>query len=77
MSHPPSRIDPVDQALRRIYARLRAQGWRTAKTRKGTILYPPDPSRGVVVVHGTPSDSRAIRNFEADLRRAGYEPPAK
>lgn len=65
----------MNRELRRIFAELTEQGFRTTETKKGWIVYPPDPSRGVVVAHSTPSDHRAIKNFVGDLKRAGFEPP--
>lgn len=59
--------------IRTIFRRAVKQGFRVEGGSKGWKIYPPDPAKGIVVVHGTPSDNRAIHNIEADLRRAGYE----
>ncbi len=53
------------------------QGWTVEVIRKGLKLIPPDPTKKIVVVHGTPSDQRAIRNKIADLRREGLQWPPK
>ena len=50
----------------------REQGWRIERTRGGHWRFvPPDPTREIVVMSGTASDWRAVRNFRAALRRSG------
>lgn len=61
--------------LRRLLRELDKQGFRTEKTRSGLRFVPPQQGRPVVHVHGSPSDWRAMRNVERDLRAAGYRPP--
>lgn len=61
----------VDAKLRKS---LEQQGFTTKPISKGTMIFPPDKNHGPVVVHGTPSDHRALKNFYADLRRAGFNP---
>lgn len=41
-----------------------AQGWRVEQLKSGHWkFYPPDKTLSAVVVGGTPSDFRALRNF--------------
>lgn len=59
----------VDQLLRE----LRVQGWRVERTRGGHYkAFPPDPAATPVVIPGTPSDSRSLRNTIGLLRRGGF-----
>jgi len=57
------------------------QGWRVERSRKGTwIFLPPDRAVAPATYAATPSDWRAMRNFQADLKRKGFAwpwPPAK
>lgn len=50
------------------------QGWRIIEGRHLKWL-PPDREAGIVVTARTPSDHRAIKNIEAELRRHGLELP--
>jgi hypothetical protein len=47
------------------------QGWREEPIKKGFRLVPPDPTKPMVVIHGTPSDRRALANTKAQMRRSG------
>lgn len=50
------------------------QGWHVDKTNKGHWRFRPlDPAMPIVFFSGTPSDWRAIRNFQTKLRRAGLQ----
>lgn len=53
----------------------REQGWRIKQIKKGVQFIPPDPTKGIVTWHGTPSDVRAIRNFLSFLRGQGFKWP--
>ena len=60
--------------LKRLIRIARAQGWTVEATRKGHWWFrPPDPTAGQVLVAGTPSDHRALRNAKAKLRQAGLD----
>lgn len=49
-----------------------AAGWRVERTQKSHYkFFPPDTSKGIVTVEGTPSDHRSIRNTRSRLRAAG------
>lgn len=55
--------------VRNLLKDLEAQGWRVEGTSKGHyVAYAPD-GRGRVVIPGTPSDRRSLRNTLAALRR--------
>lgn len=59
--------------LRDILDQVVKQGGRVEKTSKGhVIVFPADKSQAPIVTSGTPSDWRAVRNFVARLRRAGF-----
>ncbi len=48
------------------------QGFRVERRGGGHVMvFPPDRTRPAVVMSSTPSDSRAIKNARAMLRRAG------
>lgn len=49
------------------------QGFRVKRTRHGYVAYSKDRNGGSVGWHTTPSDSRAVKNLIADLRRIGVE----
>jgi hypothetical protein len=55
--------------LRRIVVAARSRGWSVSYTGTGHLRL-LHPNGAVVVAGGTPSDWRAHRNFQADLRRA-------
>lgn len=63
----------ADGFMRGVLEELRRQGWRVEKTRRRCHIraYSPD---GKTIVHtgGTPGDHRALANWLADLRRAGF-----
>lgn len=45
--------------------------WKVRKVHHGFMLYPQRKDRPPVVLGGTPSDHRALRNAVCELRRAG------
>jgi hypothetical protein len=47
------------------------QGWRIEDGGSAIKLWPADKSKGMVTVHKTPSDHRAVKNTRAQIRRAG------
>jgi len=72
------RIDR-DRAVKRTVADLRkvidaalAQGWRIERLTTGHLRFvPPDKTKHMVVVGGTPSDFRWLQNTISKLRRSG------
>jgi len=49
------------------------QGWRVERTKKGHWrCYAPDGDT-IVIVPGTPSDRRSLRNAVAEMRRGGFQ----
>lgn len=49
-----------------------SRGWTLRQTSAGWQLHAPHGG-GIVTIHRLqPSDRRALRNFRADMRRAGY-----
>lgn len=60
--------------LRPIVKRARKQGWKVDVTRGGHVRFVPPPSGGsMVIASASASDSRAMKNLRAQLRRAGME----
>lgn len=74
MSNPRSR--PKVTTFKELLKRLEAEGWtvelKTSGHRKLT-----SPTGAVVFTSSSPSDFRAIRNVERDLKRAGWKPQAR
>lgn len=56
--------------IRKVTKKARAQGWEVKETKKGLMFLAPN-GEDIVTVHGTPSDHRAIKNAEAEFKRAG------
>lgn len=46
-------------------------GWRVEDGTKAYKVFPADKTKGVIMVHRTPSGSRYIANKKAELKRAG------
>lgn len=69
----------MDLEWKRLVKEAAKQGWAVERGRKGQLkLIPPDPTRQIVVIHGTPSDHRAFKNAVALMRRQGLDwPPAR
>ena len=57
-----------DQVLKKA----ERQGFRIERTGKGGKVKIYCPDGGIVFASATPSDSRAVRNLEADLKRHEY-----
>lgn len=49
------------------------QGFRVKRTKKGAFIYGKSKGTGMVLVHMTCSDHRALKNTKAGLRRLGVE----
>lgn len=50
------------------------QGWTIERTKGNHIkLTPPDPTMSQVILPGTPSDWRSLKNVTSQLRRAGLK----
>lgn len=62
----------MDRGLRTLLKELERQGGRVKETKKGFMVYPPDPKASPVAIHKTPSDHRAWNNMRAELRRSGF-----
>lgn len=58
---------------KKIIRECERQGARIEQTKKGLMIYPPDPTKQPVSVHRTPSDRRALQNTLRDLRHAGFD----
>lgn len=58
----------ANRELRELLLRLIRAGHRYKMTRAGIIIYGPE---GICGTHLANSDTRAVRNFSADLRRCG------
>ncbi|HLF70367.1 MAG TPA: hypothetical protein VI541_05365 [Actinomycetota bacterium] len=61
----------MDKETRTLIKEALAQGWRVEELKAGYLLKAPPPSDEMVVIHGTPSDTRAYANTLARMRRAG------
>lgn len=51
---------------------LKKQGARFDATKKGQLIKHPN-GVGMVLIHKTPSDHRAMKNTIAQLRNAGFD----
>lgn len=62
----------IPKSYREIVAALIDQGWRYDASGKGhPKLYPADRSQHMIAVPTTPGDQRSLKNFRAQVRRAG------
>lgn len=58
--------------LRPIKDQAAAQGWQVLRTAKNHWKFvPADPRRDIVVLPGTPSDHRSMKNAVRALKRQG------
>lgn len=62
----------ADKALKALLKELQSQGFRIKESKKGYMVYPPDPAKPPVAIHHTPSDHRAWANMITQLRRCGF-----
>ena len=68
----------MDPDWKRLVREAERQGWMVERRRNGqTKLIPPDPAKQIVFIHDTPSDSRALKNAIAEMRRQGLAWPPK
>ena len=65
----------TDKRLRVVLKAAERDGWHVKELKAGWMLFPPDPTRSPVTVHGSPSDMRAWANFRADMRQRGFAWP--
>lgn len=62
--------------LKKVFQELDEQGIEYKATKKGWLVVSPTGT-GLVTIHATPSDHRALRNIISDLKRVcGYVPKA-
>lgn len=47
------------------------QGWRVEDKAKGWMVYPPNREMSGVMIHGSPSDHRWLKNVMSELRKRG------
>ncbi len=67
-------MSSTKKELKQLIRIAREQGWKVEPTRKGHWWFrPPNPADGQVLVAGTPSDHRALKNAKAKLRQAGLD----
>lgn len=53
---------------------IKLNGWRIDYSRRGHIRIYDSKGHHAATTSGTPSDYRAVKNFRADLKRAGLKP---
>jgi len=58
--------------LKKLLKEARKQGWAPVQKKKGTMWRSSD-GKGQVMVHGTPSDYRAIENLRRDFKANGLD----
>ncbi len=63
---------PSNKDQRKLLEKAEAAGWRIEASRSGWRVLAPD-GVGIVHLHGSSSDHRAIQNMRADFRRAGLD----
>lgn len=74
----PKQKYPKDKQLAKVMKQLVAQGWKVEQTQGNHWkCTPPAVEIAAIVTGGTPSDHKALKNFLASLRRAGWEDPTK
>ena len=63
----------ASKEVKQLLRKVEAQGWRVVPTKSGHFwAYAPN-GRDKVLIPGTPSDRRGLRNTIADLKRAGFK----
>jgi hypothetical protein len=63
----------VDREFRSLVAQARDAGWGVRTTGRHVKLVPLDPTKPLIPVASSASEVRGVRNFRAQLRRAGLE----
>ena len=63
----------MNKDLKKLVAKLEAQGFTTRVTRKGHLTVYKGPE-WIATISGTPSDRRSSMNSMAPLKRAGFRP---
>ncbi len=66
------RLPRMPRDLKRLAQRALARGWRIEVRRSGHLAWIPPRGR-VLFTSSTPSDPRTLKNFIAQLRRAGLD----
>ena len=66
---------PKREEEKRLLQEATEQGWTVIETKKGVMLLAPD-GVGKVVMHGTNSDRRALRNLVSIMKRHGFQAAA-
>lgn len=59
----------ANKQIKELLNTAEEQGWNIRATKKGFQLLAPNGS-DIVLIHGTPSDNRWLRNTIAAMRRA-------
>lgn len=63
--------------LKRLIRFARKEGWEVERTRGGHLAFKPPGGGRPIVTSNTPSDTRAVKNHIARLRKAGLAVPHK
>src|SRR5262245_58513434 len=67
----PRKDQTMKKQMKQFLAKTEGEGWTVTPTKSGHYqLRHPNPTVGLVVVSGTPSDQHAFKKMEADKRRA-------
>lgn len=61
----------IPREYRRIVKRALQQGWTIRDKSEGWMLH--SPTGGRVMLHRTPGRGRALWNWQAQMKKAGYE----
>ena len=65
----------MHREIKQLARQARRQGWRiTRQANSHLTFYPPQAPDTRITASATPSDSRALRNLLADLKRYGFQP---
>lgn len=59
--------------LKQMMKRATMVGWQILRSKNGHLIWLSPCGKFRVVTSSTPSDNRALKNIEADLRRAGLD----
>ena len=61
----------MKKEIKRLIETAKSQGWVVTQARNNHYIWLSPCGQHRVVSSSTPSDRRALKNIEADLRRAG------